>query len=371
MRGAIVLLALAAGVTAAQDRPADWTGELVVGKKYADEITFGDQVNGKQEWFEFRGIYPIAVREDRDGWLRIFDGHREGWAKKDEFVLSRDAPAYFTDRIRADPKDYFAWMQRGHGWKDRAEYDNAIKDYTEAIRLSPRSADAFNSRGLSWSQKNDEDRAIKDFDEAIRIDPKYELPFNNRGVSWRRKGDLDRAIRDYTEAIRLDPRYARAYENRAYAWRVKGNLRSAMDDYGKVAELDPNHPNAQRERGALAFRLGELSVARTAYDAALRLEPKAVLYGSRADVLYRLAEFDSAVKDFDEALRLDPKNGWAPFGRAAALFAAGKLGAAGGCRKVVEQAGPMTPYPSSSATSPLAGIRTMRPRSGSWPAPTN
>lgn len=95
------------------------------------------------------------MRADRDGWLRLFDGHREGWAKKDDFILSRDATAYFTTRINANASDSFAWSSRGIAWRDRGEFDNAIKDFTECIRLDPKYASAFNGRGNAYLDKKE------------------------------------------------------------------------------------------------------------------------------------------------------------------------------------------------------------------------
>lgn len=91
----------------------------MVGTKPRNDIRFGAWVNDKYEEFPFRGIYPITVCDEKEGWLRIFDGHREAWAQKADFVLSRDAPAYFTDRVRANPSDAWAWQMRGVGWYDR------------------------------------------------------------------------------------------------------------------------------------------------------------------------------------------------------------------------------------------------------------
>ncbi|QDU22792.1 tetratricopeptide repeat protein [Urbifossiella limnaea] len=237
MRGAIAVLVLIGGVAAAQDRPADWEGELVVGKKYAKDITFGKWVNDKYEQYTFRGMYLIQVREDKNGWIRVFDGHREAWAKKDEFVLSKDAPAYFTDRIRADPKDTFALWRRGIGWVDRGEYDHAIKDFDEVIRLDPRRADLFNARGVCWRLKEDWDRALADFDEAIRLAPAGAVVLNNRAFVLRVTGELDRALKDYDEAVRLDPRSGDAVLGRAVAL-LLARRAGAAGEFRRAFDLD-------------------------------------------------------------------------------------------------------------------------------------
>jgi len=114
------------------------------------------------------------VREDRDGWLRMYDGRREGWARKSDFVLSRDAPAYFTDRIRANPADSFALIMRGQGWLDRGEYDNAIKDFTECIRIDGNDADAFAVAGRRMTRRIDlqQGRARRHATEVFDDDPR-------------------------------------------------------------------------------------------------------------------------------------------------------------------------------------------------------
>jgi tetratricopeptide (TPR) repeat protein len=212
---ALVLLSSSGSSAArADDSTESWSGQLVLPTK--EEITFSDSATGKQVYYKFDGIGPFMVREDRLGRLRLFDGHKEGWALKSEFILSRKATAYFTDRIRANPNDAYAWNMRGRAWVDRKEYDNAIKDYTEAIRLDPKDASTFNARGVAWSGKKDYDRAIKDYTDAIRLDPKRAMAFYNRGLAWRKKKDYDRAIKDYDEAIRLNPNYAAALNNTAW-----------------------------------------------------------------------------------------------------------------------------------------------------------
>jgi tetratricopeptide (TPR) repeat protein len=265
MRAVLVLLS-GVVIAGAADTPANWKGEKVVGKKWPKDIKFGDIVDGKQVYFEFRGIYPITVREDRDGWLRIFDGHKEGWADKDDFLLSRDATAYFTTRINANAQDEFAWFHRGTAWRDRGEHENALKDfsecvrinsnssanynargtahsglknydYTEAIRLNSRYALAFNNRGLAWQENQDHDNAIQDYNEAIRLDPNNALAFRNRGGAWREKYDFDKAVKDYNEAIRLDPKYVRAFYGRSVV-KLSDRRDGAAADCRRVLELE-------------------------------------------------------------------------------------------------------------------------------------
>jgi lipoprotein NlpI len=311
----LVCFAFVMHTTAQAGDTSSWKGELVVGKRPPSKITFGDHVGDKEVFFKFKGDYPIKVRDERDGWLRLFDGHREGWADKDQFVLSRDATAYFTDRIKADPSDIFAWASRGIAWDDLGEFDNAIKDFTECIRLDPKSAISFNSRGIAWSAKKEYDRAIRDYDEAIRLDPEFALSWANRGNLWRAKKEYDRAIKDYDEAIRIDPKLVAAYQQRGDAWRDKQDYDRAIKDYDEAIRLDPKYPAAFKNRGYAVWR------AKKGYD--------------------------RAIKDYNEAIRLDPKLVWSHYLLSVTQMLMRRPGAVAGFQRVLDLQGwkgELSPY---------------------------
>ncbi|MDR3619293.1 MAG: tetratricopeptide repeat protein, partial [Paludisphaera borealis] len=143
------------------------------------------------------------------------------WSRKKEYDK---AIADFTDAIRLDTADAYAYHYRGSTWSSKKEYDKAIADYTEAIRLDPKDGFNFNARGWTWSRKKEYDKAIADFTDAIRLDPTDGFNFDARGRAWADKKDYDKAIADYTDAIRLDPEHSPAYNGRAWIWAT------ALDD---------------------------------------------------------------------------------------------------------------------------------------------
>ena len=246
------------------------------------------------------------MRDDRDGRLRIHDGHHEGWADKDDFILANDAPAYFHRRVQADPKDTWALWMRGIGWQEKGEFDRAIKDYDECIRLDPASSSYFNSRGLAYSAKQDFDRAIKDYDEAVRLHPKDIFAFNSRGNAYYAKKDYDRAIRDFDRAIRLDATFVLAINNRGAAYDAKKDYDRAIKDYDEAIRLDPNYVTAYRDRAAA--------------------------HSAKKD-------YDRAVKDYDEAIRLDPKDPYDPFDRSVAQMVTRRPGCVKGFQAVLDLQG--------------------------------
>ena len=42
--------------------------------------------------------------------------------------------------------------------------------------------EAYHNRGYFWKNKKEYDKAIKDYTKAIELDPEYAWPYNNRGI---------------------------------------------------------------------------------------------------------------------------------------------------------------------------------------------
>jgi tetratricopeptide (TPR) repeat protein len=308
----LVLAAVSQTASRTRAQEKSWKGESVLATKAAKDIKFGDVVDGKEVFFSFSGTWPIKVRDEREGWLRIYDGHREGWVDKADFVLEGDAPAFFQKRVQANPKDSWALHMRGAGWLRNGESDSAIQDFNECIRLNPKDSEAFNSRGVAWSDKMEYDKAIGDYDQAIRLDPKYVAALNNRGNAWSKKKDYDKAIRDYDRAIRLDPKKAVVFDSRGVAWSNKKEYDKAIRDYDEAIRLDPKYVNAFKNRGNAWSDKKDYDKAIRDYDEAIRFDPKYVdAFINRGHTWSNKKEYDKAIRDFDEAIRLDPKYSFA------------------------------------------------------------
>jgi tetratricopeptide (TPR) repeat protein len=303
---ATAVIVAAAAPAAAQDR--SWVGESVLATKPAKDIKFGDRVDDKPVYFPFSGRWPFKVREEKEGWLRLHDGNHEGWVDKADFVLAREAFAYFNRRFEANPKDAFALSMRGAAWLEKKEPDQAIKDFDGCLRLNPSDTSAFNNRGYAWSTKKEYDKAIADYGEAIRLNPKHVVAHFNRGVAWRNKKDYDKAIQDYDEAVRLEPRYALAFYSRGVAWVLKKEYDKGIKDYDEAIRLDPKYAPAFYERGIAWRNKKDYDKAVTDYGEAIRLNPKyAAAFQSRGLVWRTTKQYEKAIKDYEEAIRLDPK----------------------------------------------------------------
>lgn len=97
---------------------------------------------------------------------------------------------------------------RGVERKRAGDLDGALSDYTEAIRLNPTDPFAYNNRANARRDKGDLPGAIADYTEALRVDPGYTGGYVNRGLLHERLSAWAAARADYTEAITRPPKYA-------------------------------------------------------------------------------------------------------------------------------------------------------------------
>jgi tetratricopeptide (TPR) repeat protein len=104
------------------------------------------------------------------------------------------------------------------------DHDRAIAQWTEAIKRDPNDLFAYLYRGLAYLWNGDHERAIADFDKLIALDPSA-AAHCTRGDAYYRTGAFDLAIADYTKGITLDLEEANAYKyfHRGEAFKAKGD----------------------------------------------------------------------------------------------------------------------------------------------------
>ncbi len=268
-----------------------WAGKEIIAKRSGVKVN-RTEPDGTSKQIKLKSIVD-KVRSEKDGWLGVDNNGEPGWLDKNDVVLIRDAPVYFTDRIRANPKDDEAYGFRGFAWKCKGELEIAIKDLTEAIRLNPSAPGWYNNRGTAYSDKKEYDRAISDYNEAIRLDPKLTNALTNRGKVYYRKKDYNQAIQDYTEAIRLDPRDAAAFDFRGLAYAAKKDFERAIADYAEAIRLAPRNDNVFYNRACYFALLN-------------RTDPAIESLGKSLELGYR--NFSHMEKDSDlDSIRSDPR----------------------------------------------------------------
>jgi tetratricopeptide (TPR) repeat protein len=302
-----VLLLVAGGPAFAQ---GDWSGKTVQVKGTKPIRVSSIGADGKKVFVaELKSSIFYQVLKEKAGSILIRENGVEGWADKSLFVTLEDAAAFFSSRIKANPKDGLAHGYRGVARMRRGEFDLALKDLDSAIRLMPMQAVWWHNRAIVHSSTQEFDKAIKDFDEALRLDPQYAPTYLSRGAAWHAKKDYDKAIEDFSASIRLDPTVGRAWLSRAITRQVRKEYDKAIDDYGEAIRLDATDAASLANRGTLLYHKKEYDKAIQDFSAGLKVEPRSDDFLRRRASAWRARkEYGKAIKDLEEALQVQPEH---------------------------------------------------------------
>ena len=81
-------------------------------------------------------------------------------------LTAASAEAQVTPARTATASSY---VDRGHTWAKKGEWDRAVDDFNLALDFNPDYADAYYNRGVARSKQGEFDLALKDFDRAIQL----------------------------------------------------------------------------------------------------------------------------------------------------------------------------------------------------------
>lgn len=275
-----------------------WIGEKVMPRQGATLRVGSENIEDDQ------AVY--VIKQVEDNWL--WTG--KGWIRADDVVRIAQAADYYSELVRRNPRDAWAYNMRGVAWTNLGAFADAIRDFTTALRFEE-SADTYANRGAARLQQGDHERAIEDLTEAIRLQSDHAAALSNRGVARKALGELDAAIDDFTEAIRSEPDFAAAYSNRGECWELLGEYQRAIDDYTEAIRRESRFATPYALRARLwaacpdeAFRDGEAAVTSAAAACELTGWKNALFVATLAAAHAEAGEFDEAVKRQKQALQL-------------------------------------------------------------------
>ena len=132
----------------------------------------------------------------------------------------------------------------------QSDFDNhqlAIEYFTEAIRLNPNNFFAYFNRAYSRNKINDIAGAWDDLNRALEIDPTNGIASYNRAiVNWKLGHQLS-SIKDYTKAINKDIALKHSYAIRGILKSNIGDAKGACSDWKEASEN-------KNERATLWFK---------------------------------------------------------------------------------------------------------------------
>jgi lipoprotein NlpI len=310
-------------------------------------IAVQTDVNGASDTmsFDLTGAVP-KLAEAKSG---LFVGGRNLLDKGGDAVADMNTCEYSQDaqtliaactRVLERQPNAIDYYDRGNGYRDLKQWEEAIADYSKAIEIDPKYTHAYNNRAFAYAAINDADHAAADASKAIELDPKHAFAYQIRGfaeesqgkwdaaiadfaklisladskehaafayynrglVEYSGKGDLDRAIADFDEAIKRNPKQSDAFVYRGMMWRLKGDMKRAIADHTQATRLDPRNGAGFFNRGMEYYLSGALPQALADLSQATALVPSAPYPALVLDVVTAKSGVASLLKERSGAI---------------------------------------------------------------------
>ena len=110
------------------------------------------------------------------------------------------------------PESYWANKERASAYRERRQFDEAIKNYLKSIDLNPDYAKAYNGLAICYEQgKRDINTALQYYTKAIALDSLNATYLYNRGSFLFDNGFKHKALSDLRTADKLGKHEAKSY----------------------------------------------------------------------------------------------------------------------------------------------------------------
>ncbi|MBL7783901.1 MAG: tetratricopeptide repeat protein [Saprospiraceae bacterium] len=215
------------------------------------------------------------------------------------------------------------YWNRGQYFREKGDFEAAIKDYNQGVAIEPTSGELLNSRGKTYFDMAMSGKykaqtpelmanAMKDYSNALngakmKQDTRAEVLIN-RGAAQGAAGQFQQAIADLTEGIRIDPANKNGYFNRSIAYYSTQQYDKALADYDAYLKLDPFNANVWYESGMIQRSMKHNQEAIQALTKAIQLNPNiAVAYLERARAYAQSGNKTAAQQDYQRAQQMGVK----------------------------------------------------------------
>jgi serine/threonine protein kinase/tetratricopeptide (TPR) repeat protein len=155
----------------------------------------------------------------------------------------------------------------------RGDYRLAVAELGRALRANPRHYWSWCQRGICYQEQGEYALALADFSACVALWPEFAWGYFNRARVLHQLGKPDEALRDYTAALERDRGLAYAYLNRALVYLDLNRHAAALADFGAAARRGMDSVVVHAGRGIALEYLGRPAEADMAFTRAWRHDP--------------------------------------------------------------------------------------------------
>lgn len=186
---------------------------------------------------------PDTTDEMAELWLQLLPRSEQGRKAFTALNLERavrDTLAFNGERLRIDPRDASAHVNRGRALMAAKRPAEAADEFRQALGIDPRLDEAHYYLGLGHRIAGRTDAAITAFRRALEINPNHVRAHGNLGLLEVEAGRDEAAAIEFAAAVRLDPTDALATSMLGLIRHRQGRLPEARPLLEKAAALDPS-----------------------------------------------------------------------------------------------------------------------------------
>lgn len=242
----------------------------------------------------------------------------------------------------AFPNDADVAYRAGLALHEQKAYPDAVAYYQQAIRLDAKNADAYANLGSALVALNRQSEAADALNKAIAINPKLDsakslLAKIQQGQQsqlaveaskFHEQGQLAKAVPLYEKALAADPTNDDILSRYGLALQGLKRYDEALKAYDKAINLNKKEALYPYYKGTLLAQQGKPTLAKTAFESALMLDPNltqakeaiAALQSQNAETLllkayeaYDKKQYPQAQSMLNEVLKADPNNAMAHY----------------------------------------------------------
>jgi type IV pilus assembly protein PilF len=151
------------------------------------------------------------------------------------------------------------------GYYTRGQYDVALEELNDALKEDPGYGPAYGMLGLVYSELRNDAQAERHFQRSIELNPQDPEVRNNFGWFLCQRGRESQALGQFELALK-NPFYRTpdmALVNAGRCAAKMGDRRSAEDYFQKALKVAPANSGAHYFLTELAYKAGDLPLART------------------------------------------------------------------------------------------------------------
>jgi len=220
----------------------------------------------------------------------------------DEELLAKAVE--YSNNVSQKEKHYIKSLEANISGNE-TEY---IEELKKIIKRYPDEKEAFYELGSYYKNRGEYEEAVRYFNKAIELDPLYKLAYNQLAYAYNDIGNFEKSIWAINKYVSLAPDEPNPYDTRGDLYARNGKLDQAIESYNKALEIKPDFYVSLYSLGNMYLYKREYAKAESCYQVLASHPDKDTRSWGRHYLAYiplYQGKFDQALKVLDDGIAAD------------------------------------------------------------------